>query len=119
MNVALTGPFCSYGTLFSTGSLGSWVPGFLVGEPSGDQLQDIDIMSKVIQDPCSSLKATWTSCEDPQEKKGSPGALAYCGTAVGLASLRVPRSVLVFCEPRRLNFTVKAGTLQLQASPRF
>lgn len=62
------------------------------------------------------MKATWTSSEDPKKKTGSLGALVHCGAAVGLATLRIPRSVLVLCELRRLSFTVEAGILQLLSS---
>lgn len=62
------------------------------------------------------MKATWTSGEDPQKKTGSLGALVHCGAVEGLAILRIPRSVLVLCEPRSLSFTVEAGILQLLSS---
>lgn len=94
-------------------ALGPWVPGWraLWGPAPGYRYHEQGDTR-----PLKLLEATWTSGEDSQEKKGSPGALAHCGAAVGLATLRVPRSVFVFCESRRLSSTVSAGLLQLLSS---
>lgn len=113
MNEALIGPFCSHGTVHSTRTLVSgWRGSSALWEPAPRYRYH----RQSDTGPWSSLKVAWTSGEDSQEKKGAPGPWLIVGLLWTWATLRVPKSGMVFCEPRGQSFTVYAGTLSCLAT---